>query len=356
VAVITGRRVRVAVVGLGWVATHRHLPALARHGGFEVSGVVDRRPEISKSVAKQLGCRHEATTELSSVSWLEQVDAVIVATSPFTHYAIIRAALERGKHVLTEKPFAMTVPEGEELVALARDRHCVLAIVHNFQFASSTRRLLEDLGRDAIGRIRAVVAIQYGNPERRLPKWYERLPMGLFYDESPHLLYLLRRVSPGPLRLLSCQTFPSTSGKVTPAYIQVQYAGERKGEPATPVTLTMHFESPISEWHLAVLGDHSLGAVDVFRDIYMKLPNDGRHSTREVVRTSATITWSHWRQHMKNGPLHLTGRLLYGNDEVYKRFYASITEQVEPTGIAAEDALAVLRMQHEILRSATPLV
>src|SRR4029079_1514852 len=154
------------------------------------------------------GYRHfHCGADLAAVPWLDQVEAVVVATTPFTHFDTIRAALRLGKHVLTEKPFAMTVGEGKELVALAKDTGRVLAIVHNFQFARSTRALIRDIEGGALGNIRGVVARQYGNPGRRLPTWYQDLPLGLFYDESPHLLYLLRRLSPAPLHLLACDVF-----------------------------------------------------------------------------------------------------------------------------------------------------
>jgi scyllo-inositol 2-dehydrogenase (NADP+) len=340
---------RVAEVGLGWVGLHRHLPAMAAHGGFDVVGLIDRNHGTAEREAAARGIRRwHCGDSLASVPWLDEVDAIVVATTPFTHYQVIRSALERGKHVLTEKPFAMTVAEGERLVALAKERHLVLGVVHNFQFARSTRKLERDIDGGALGKVRGVIARQYGNPGRRLPTWYEALPLGLFYDESPHLLYLLRRLSPGPLRMVACDVFPSTTGKVTPSVIQVQYESGDNGV-RIPVTLSLHFESPISEWHVTVLGDEGLGDVDVFRDIYMRLPNDGVHDTMSVLRTSLAATWAHWSQHLTRGPLHLAGKLRYGNDEVFGRFHSAATTGGPLADISADDALAVLKMQHEIV-------
>ena len=53
-----------------------------------------------------------------------------------------------------------------------------------------------------------------------------------------------------------------------------------------------------------------------------------------------------------SGPRHLAGALLYGNDEVFRRFAAAVRSGGEPRGISAADALAVLRMQHEIFERA----
>jgi scyllo-inositol 2-dehydrogenase (NADP+) len=343
-------RLRVAVIGLGWVSTNRHIPAMRAHGGFDIVGVIDRHPGAAEQVARKLGCKFHCGDDASAAQWFDEVDTVVVATPPFAHFQTISTSLAAGKHVLTEKPFTMTLTEGEQLLAAALNARRVLGIVHNFQFARSTRRLLKDLENGRLGPVRGLIARQYGNPGRRLPRWYEQIPLGLFYDESPHLLYLLRRLAPGPLRLLAADVVPSTIGKVTPALVQVQYECETE-QRRVPVTLSLNFESPISEWHVAVLGEHAWGDIDVFRDIYVRLPNDGEHTSSTVLRTSLRATWDHWRQHLSRGPLHLAGRLRYGNDEVFARFHASATSGVPLEAISAADALDVLRMQHAILQS-----
>ena len=101
-----------------------------------------------------------------------------VATAPMAHHDLVREALDRGLHVITEKPFAMSVDEGSAMVEdAARNRKC-LAVVHNFQFARSMRRLKRDLAEDRLGSIRGVRAVQLGNPSRRLPSWYGRPSFG----------------------------------------------------------------------------------------------------------------------------------------------------------------------------------
>lgn len=208
---------KIAVVGCGWVSQHRHLPVLRASPLFDIVGVIDRKPGRAEAVAKKLGLRRFAQAgALKDVSWIGEVDALTVATAPMAHYRLVKEALELGKHVLTEKPFTMSVPEGEDLVATAKKLNKQLANVHNFQFARSTKRLLVDIASGALGAVRGIDAVQYGNPARRLPEWYEDLPLGLFYDESPHLLYLMRAVA-GPLRLSQAMSVKSLRGLTTPA-------------------------------------------------------------------------------------------------------------------------------------------
>jgi scyllo-inositol 2-dehydrogenase (NADP+) len=342
------RPLRIGIIGLGWVSTHRHVPAIRRSGRFELIGVADRNPASAKAWGERLGVRHCIASSIDQVDWLDDVDAVDVATSPMSHYPLILAALGRGKHVITEKPFTMSRAEGAELEAVASRSALQLNVVHNFQFAPATRRLLRDLDSGRLGPVRSIVACQWGNPSRRLPVWYQQLPGGLFYDESPHLLYLMRRLAGGDLRLQGVDACASTTGNATPASIDASYrVSLPHGD--IPVTMSCRFESPLSEWHVAVLGDGGAGMLDVFRNIYTFLPNDGAHGAAQVVRTSLAASWSHWVQHLTNGPAHFAGRLLYGNEQVFKDFGEAIRSGSPSPHTSAAHAKGVLEMQWEIL-------
>ena len=228
-----------------------------------------------------------------------------------------------------------------------------VGIVHNFQFCRSATRLSHDLETGRLGTVRSVTAWQMGNPRRRLPNWYQQLPLGLFFDESPHLFYLLQRFSPGPLTMRACTVLPSTIGTATPCNVSVQYTAQTPGGgPEIPVNLLFNFESPVSEWHLAVLGDEGAVDIDIFRDIYIHLPNDGRHDSLSVFRTSALAAMQHFGRHFSSGLLHLAGGLLYGNEEVFDRFARAALSGRQPELISADDALTVLRMQHQVLSAA----
>jgi len=339
--------IRVAAIGLGWVALHRHLPVIDRSTALQVVGVIDRRIGVARSVAAKRSYKFYAETgDLRQVPWLDQVDAVTVATSPMSHYEIINDALALGKHVLTEKPFVMSVDEGERLVRLAEAAGRRLAIVHNFQFARSTNRLVADLAANRLGEITAVSAIQFSNPRRRLPVWYDSLPLGLFYDESPHLLYMLRRIA-GRLRLARAFVVPSGCGLATPARIDAYFAAD---ETASPVTLHCNFEAPVSEWYVVVCGKLQIGVVDLFRDIYIRLPNDGNHTTATVVHTSAAATLQHWGQALLRALPHLRGTMFYGNEKVFDRFARAIGgDEASLAPIGPASALDVLALQHEII-------
>lgn len=349
--------IRVAAVGLGWVAQNRHLPVMDRSDRYEVVGVIDRRPDRARTIAKARGYRHHACTDtLADITWLDEVDAVTIATAPMAHHPIAAQALARGKHVLTEKPFAMSVAEGADLLARARTADRQLGIVHNFQFARSTKALFDDLAVGKLGTIAGIDAVQFGNPQRRLPDWCEELPFGLFYDESPHLLYLLRAVAAAvgsKVELARSLKVTSTLGLHTPARVEAWFRGGPNG---CPVRLACNFESPVSEWYLMVAGSDGYGIVDIFRDIYVRLPNDGRHDTRKVLRTSLVATAQHWFQHVTSGIPHLAGRLTYGNEELFDRFARGIAGDAAAIApISAQAAQDILCLQHAIIDRAEDL-
>jgi len=346
---MNARPFRIAVVGLGWVARHRHIPSLLRTKGLKLVGVIDRHEGLARRVARDHGLKlYEQTDSIDSVSWIDEVDAVTIAAPPAAHEALALSALARGKHVLTEKPFALSLHEGEAMLEAAKRAGKTLNVVHNFQFGRAAQKLRDDLETGRLGPVRRIAANQFGNPRRRLPTWYESLPLGLFCDESPHFFYLLHTLTSGALHLVGAQAVRGRgNGTKTPALVQLLYVGSE----GMPVTVNCDFDSAVSEWHLAVIGEKAMGIVDIFRDIYMRLPNDGAHDALSIARTSLTACSQHLIGYIPNGLAFMRGRLDYGNDEIMRRFESAIRTGKEDILIGARSAMAVLKLQTEAMRA-----
>ena len=339
--------IRFAAVGLGWVTTHRHIPWLRRTPGTELVGVIDRKADRVTKATSELGLALGAvSSDAAGVPWLDEVDAVTVGTAPTSHHAVASGFLQLGKDVLLEKPLTMTVEESRDLTDLASRNGLVLGVVHNFQFARSVRRALLLLERGSLGSLREVWGLQLSNPLRRLPDWYEELPLGLFYDESPHFFYLMRRFL-GDGIAVGTTTVVRHPGRQTPVSV-----GAQLEHGTVPGRIDMHFEAPVSEWQLMVVGSRRLAVIDIFRDILVTLPNDGEHSAREILRTSAEAGVRHLVGAVTSGVLHASGRLAYGNDEVLRRFVTSCRTRAQPRSIGGLDGAAVVALQHAVLAGA----
>ena len=340
---------RIAVIGGGWVSTHRHIPSLQKMSGelpIKIMGIIDRTGTLAEDLARQLNLPLWSNCyDLDQVDWLSQIDAVMIATSPFSHATLACQALKLGKHVLTEKPFALKVSEGEDMVRQSEQSQKTLSVVHNFQFSRCGQKLVQDLKENRFGSITSIEAMQLSNPGRRLPVWYENLRGGLFFDESPHLLYLIRLLGGGRPTLRAAFSEKDSRGSPTPALLSAQYLSPSK----VPIRLTMNFVAPVSEWHILVCGEKAMGIIDIFRNIYVVLPNDGLHVASTVLRTSFLATLKHWSGHLQPGWEHIRGKSHYGNHEVMKRFLTACLENKTPQGISAQDGLEVLKMQHELM-------
>jgi predicted dehydrogenase len=115
--------IRFGLIGCGRFGRH-YLTNLERHSLGRVSLLCTRRPVQEIPAATLLPW----TEDFQCVCRSQEVDCVIVATPPGSHYRICREALLAGKHVICEKPFVFEPHQAEELCRLAEERNAILLI------------------------------------------------------------------------------------------------------------------------------------------------------------------------------------------------------------------------------------
>ena len=120
---------RTAVIGVGYLGRF-HAQKYAQLPDSKLVAVVDANAEAAARVGQEVGV--EGLTDLNAI--LDRVDAISIAVPTPLHFEIGRAALERGVHVLMEKPIATTVEEARALVDLAKQKRCVLQVGHLERF------------------------------------------------------------------------------------------------------------------------------------------------------------------------------------------------------------------------------
>jgi scyllo-inositol 2-dehydrogenase (NADP+) len=335
---------RVGVVGAGWVATARHIPSFRRDPRVRLEALLDASPERARAAAHRWGVPH-AYHELSEFL-AHKLDVVTICTPPWTHGPIAIEALQRGRHVLVEKPMAMSGDEAAAMRDAARRAGVALCVAHNFLFSRSMRKATHLLERGDVGTVQHATAIQLSSPQRRLPSWYPDLPGGLFFDESPHMIYLLRRF----LGDLSVQA--AWADDAPPGFAQtIDRVEARLAAAGVSAHLNMSFRSPISEWLLAVVGTRRVLVLDVFRDILVVQKPDGAHGTRDVLQSSLRAFLEGLAGFLTSGALFASKRLLYGHETLVRRFVDSIVSG-EPLPVAAEEGEAVVRTMESILSQA----
>jgi scyllo-inositol 2-dehydrogenase (NADP+) len=340
----------IAIIGLGWVATNRHIPIIQNHPQLRFFGVVDKHSERIQTVCAKFPWLQSSQSSNGEMPWGDNVRAVLIATDPLNHYQLAKKMLQAGKHVLMEKPLTMTPDEAQELQKIATQSGVSLCVVHNFQFARSTLKLHEMIINQRLGEILSIEAVQFSNPLRRLPVWYEKLPFGLFYDESPHMFYLLESLAGQPIQYLK-STVLHRDGQNTPSCVTAYYTNGN-----IPIRLNMNFESSLSEWHIAVLGTKAIGIVDIFRDILVLLPNDGSHRAREILSSSVSTITTHIRGFLSSGILQVRGKLFYGSDIVWQQFVNELDGIRPAKDISALRGLRIVELQHELMAKSETVI
>lgn len=131
------RPVRVGVAGAGGLGFH-HVRILRDMPQFELVGFYESNPERARTVSEELGVRAFADLE----ALLADVDAMTIVVPTSSHFEVARAALERGKHVLIEKPITTTVEEADELLAIAQRTGAMVQTGHVERFNRAIRAAL----------------------------------------------------------------------------------------------------------------------------------------------------------------------------------------------------------------------
>lgn len=153
------RKDRFQMVRMGIVGTGRMAPRFVTEAKY-VSGVdivSAYNPDVASGKRFQRKCDIQCVTE-NYDAFLEGVDAVYIASPNETHYEYAKTALEKGKHVLCEKPIAFTKQESEGLYRLAKEKQLVLLEAIKTAYCPGFQQLINIAKSGKIGEIRDVEA------------------------------------------------------------------------------------------------------------------------------------------------------------------------------------------------------
>ena len=172
----------IAIIGYGYWGPNlvRNFSSVANS---RVEWVIDLRPERLDVIKKQYP-NIKTSANLDDALNDPNVHAVVVATPVKFHYALAKKALEKGKHVLIEKPMTQSSEEAEELVAISKEKGLVLMVDHTFLYTGAVRKIKALIDSGEIGNI------QYFDSTR--------INLGLFqpdinvlWDLAPHDISIL---------------------------------------------------------------------------------------------------------------------------------------------------------------------
>jgi predicted dehydrogenase len=148
--------IRVGLIGAGGNVRNRHIPGFRKVAGVELVGVVNRSLESSHRVAEQFNIPRIYHTWQELLDD-ESINAVCIGTWPYMHCPMTLAALERGKHVLTEARMASTAQEARDMLAASRRHaHLVCQLTPTSTTYKIDRVLQRLIGEGCLGELLSV--------------------------------------------------------------------------------------------------------------------------------------------------------------------------------------------------------
>jgi predicted dehydrogenase len=148
-------KVKVGIVGVGWISQVVHLPILTKLKEAELVAICDRDKSRARLVAEKYGIR-KVYADLDKMLAEEEFQALVVATSTDAHKEATLAGLHAGRDVLVEKPIARTYAEALAMAEAAKETRRILMVGMNHRFRPDTMILKSFLQGKEIGKLQYV--------------------------------------------------------------------------------------------------------------------------------------------------------------------------------------------------------
>lgn len=200
------RTVRVGVVGLG-MAGSIMIPSIMAHSGTTLGGAAEVNALLRDKFASDYDCPAEASVE--ALVTRDDIDAVYIGTPHQFHREHTILAAENGKHVVVEKPMALTLSDCDAMIDAARANGIQLIVGHTHGFDAPVRKMKEVIDSGRIGRLRMILSFNFTDFLYR-PRRPEELDTarggGILFNQLPHQIDMARTLAGGELHSVTAVT------------------------------------------------------------------------------------------------------------------------------------------------------
>ena len=200
-------KLRCGVIGVGYLGRF-HAQKYQKLSNVDLIGVCDINLETAQLVAKELS----VTAYDDYHHMLNHVDAVSIASTTKTHYAIAKACLQKGIHVLLEKPMTETVAEAKELVAIAKEQHVKFQIGHLERFNAAHIALDSHLEKPL-----------FIESQRLAPFILRGTDVNVILDLMIHDIDLIQTMIHSPIKHIEAQGAPVLSSSIDIANARITF-------------------------------------------------------------------------------------------------------------------------------------
>ncbi len=229
---------RFGIVGCGWIAERDHIPAMLKAAGVDIVAAADPSPGRAQLAGAIAGLDPSACyTDHRALLDRADVDIISVATPPSTRTGIVMDAAAAGKHVICEKPLALTLAEADQMIAACEQAGVTLAVYHNYLYYYEHRLTSRLIADGTIGEVVATEICGLGSQpwlgaEQYRPGWrYDpRIAGGgVVMDIGVHAYYLTELFHSGPAESVIARMRFGSSGADDHAYCTLAMRGGGTG-------------------------------------------------------------------------------------------------------------------------------
>jgi phthalate 4,5-cis-dihydrodiol dehydrogenase len=205
--VVVGETLRIGVIGLGRAGAGM-LAAMASHPDIQVTAAADLHREHLDRFAEDFGGL--TFTDAAALCASPDVDAVYVATPHEFHAEHVALAAARGKHVIVEKPMALTLEDCDRMIGAAEAAGVVLIVGHTASFNPGVQKMRQLVANGEVGPLAMISTTAYTDflyRPRRPEELVTELGGGIMYNQVPHQVDAARFVAGGMARSVRAATW-----------------------------------------------------------------------------------------------------------------------------------------------------
>jgi predicted dehydrogenase len=335
---------KVGIVGCGLISLHKYIPGFKK-AGVKIASICDLNEELVKKVAKEQVIP-KSYTDLGKMLNEDDLDLVSICTPPGTHAKLGLLVLQKGLHLLMEKPMALTVSECDVLIEEAKKRDKKICVGHSDLFYPSIIKARELLGEGRIGEFRGMRIFLSTPVDYALAKkehWIHKLPGGILGETGPHVSYLtaafVRKVN--EVKIMTKKNF----NYEWTAYDDIRI--ELKGENGISSVVITH---STNQWDakIDIFGSNKNLYIDMHEFLIQE------HNRKEL--DSFTVVKEEIKKNIaslcnlgKNILLRTLNKLDYGHELLIKKFVESIQRDT-PSPVSPEDGKEAVRIMEMIVK------
>jgi 1,5-anhydro-D-fructose reductase (1,5-anhydro-D-mannitol-forming) len=203
----TETAVRWGVIGLGGVVEQHIAPAIVGSSHSKLVACVGSTPEKTHTFAQKYGVERSYAS-IEELAAAKEVEAIFIATPNADHHRMVLAAARAGKHVLCEKPLALSATHGIEMVNACREAGVILRVAFQIRLEEILIRAREVVRSGMLGDLRSVMFERIA-PLRQHGAWRDDPRQGgVLFDVAVHLFDQVRWLTGMDIEEVSAYSHP----------------------------------------------------------------------------------------------------------------------------------------------------